>query len=108
MPLIKKIIALSCLWLVAATTAQAQYVETQPADYYERTMTWEQKPQEYGFPRNMVLKQTATDIYYKETEASVPCYFHNWWHEDAGKQRGDHDSKNGKRHIGSKSADMRS
>jgi len=51
MPLLKKIIALCSLCVVASATAQAQYVETQPSDYYKRTMTWEQKPQEYGFVR---------------------------------------------------------
>lgn len=30
---------------------KAQYVEPQPGDYYQRTMTWEQKPQELGYVR---------------------------------------------------------
>ncbi|MCQ2294447.1 MAG: gliding motility protein GldN [Bacteroidales bacterium] len=29
----------------------AQFVEPQPNDYYQRTMTWEQKPQELGYVR---------------------------------------------------------
>ena len=37
--------------LLLSYKTEAQYVETQPADYYERTMTWEQKPQELGFVR---------------------------------------------------------
>lgn len=29
----------------------AQYVEPQPGDYYQRSMTWEQRPQELGYVR---------------------------------------------------------
>lgn len=37
--------------LLLPIVAKAQYVEPQPADYYQRTMTWEQKPQDLGFVR---------------------------------------------------------
>lgn len=40
--------------LVSATLGgrvQAQYLEPQPSDYYERTMTWEQLPQELEYVR---------------------------------------------------------
>lgn len=37
--------------LLIPIVAKAQYVEPQPADYYQRTMTWEQKPQDLGFVR---------------------------------------------------------
>ena len=38
----------------------AQWVEQQPNDYYQRSMTWEQKPQEYEFVRE-------TDVYWSKT-----------------------------------------
>lgn len=38
----------------------SQYVETQPADYYNRTMTWAQKPQEFEFVRE-------SDVYWEKT-----------------------------------------
>lgn len=42
------------------TSIYAQYVETQPADYYQRTMTWEQKPQDLGYVRE-------ADVYWSKT-----------------------------------------
>ncbi len=51
MPQTIKIFIVVCICLMFSSRAKAQYVETQPADYYERTMTWEQKPQKYGFVR---------------------------------------------------------
>jgi len=39
---------------------QAQYVEPQPTDYYARTMTWDQKPQELEFVRE-------SDVYWSKT-----------------------------------------
>lgn len=38
----------------------SQNVETQPADYYNRTMTWAQKPQEFEFVRE-------SDVYWEKT-----------------------------------------
>lgn len=37
----------------------AQYVTPQPSDYYERTMTWEQKPQEFEYVREI-------DVYWEK------------------------------------------
>lgn len=51
MPQTIKIFIVVCICLMFSSRTKAQYVETQPADYYERTMTWEQKPQKYGFVR---------------------------------------------------------
>lgn len=40
--------------------AWGQYLEPQPADYYNRTMTWAQKPQEFEFVRE-------SDVYWEKT-----------------------------------------
>lgn len=42
-----------------ATVAHAQWVEPQPNDYYKRSMTWEQKPQELMFVRE-------SDVYWSK------------------------------------------
>lgn len=55
----KHITAALCITFAAITAANAQYVETQPGDFYKRSMTWEQKPQEYGFVRE-------ADIYWSK------------------------------------------
>lgn len=51
MNIIRPFFVLSLLICFSCATAQAQYVEPQPGDYYQRTMTWEQKPQELGYVR---------------------------------------------------------
>lgn len=51
MSLFKKIANLLFLTLTITPMAKAQYVEPQPGDYYQRTMTWEQKPQDLGYVR---------------------------------------------------------
>lgn len=51
MSLFKKIANLLFLTLTITPMAKAQYVEPQPGDYYQRTMTWEQKPQGLGYVR---------------------------------------------------------
>lgn len=53
------LISLSLLLLTIGQT-HAQYLEPQPADYYNRTMTWAQKPQEYEFVRE-------SDVYWEKT-----------------------------------------
>lgn len=46
-----KFIVLFASLLALSFAVKAQYVEPQPGDYYERTMTWEQKPQDLGYVR---------------------------------------------------------
>lgn len=46
-----KIASLLLLTLAITSMAKAQFVEPQPGDYYQRTMTWEQKPQDLGYVR---------------------------------------------------------
>lgn len=52
-------IALLLLPLAFGSRAWAQYVTPQPSDYYERTMTWEQKPQKLDFVRE-------SDVYWEK------------------------------------------
>ena len=49
------------LFIPLATFSEgwAQYVTPQPSDYYERTMTWEQKPQEFEYVREI-------DVYWEK------------------------------------------
>lgn len=54
---IYKIIIVSIVFAAVLPYAKAQWVEPQPNDYYQRSMTWEQKPQELGFVRE-------TDVYW--------------------------------------------
>lgn len=51
MPIPRSIVLLALILLSCIPQARAQYVEPQPGDYYQRTMTWEQKPQELGYVR---------------------------------------------------------
>ncbi len=59
MPHLRKILTAIILTLVISSGVNAQYVETQPGDYYERTMTWEQKPLKYTYVRE-------NDVYWEK------------------------------------------
>lgn len=52
-------ILLLFLPLASISEGWAQYVTPQPSDYYERTMTWEQKPQEFEYVREI-------DVYWEK------------------------------------------
>lgn len=42
---------LCCVLIGITLSARSQFVDSQPGDYYQRTMTWEQSPQELGTVR---------------------------------------------------------